>query len=246
MNDRSRTIRLKETSSTNIYLSRLLDVEPLAEGTLVVAESQTAGRGQQGSAWESAPGENLTFSILLRPADFPAIRQFGISQVVSLAVKETLDVFAGDISVKWPNDIYWRDRKICGILIENSVLGQNIQTSVIGVGLNLNQTLFTGDAPNPVSLRQITGEICDREAILSRLVGNLFSGYSMLTGGQESVIANAYKSALYRGAGEFFMYRDAGGLFEACIHDVEPSGHLVLQLRNGAFRRYAFKEVSYA
>jgi BirA family biotin operon repressor/biotin-[acetyl-CoA-carboxylase] ligase len=246
MNNNCRIIRLKETTSTNLYLSQLIAGQPLPEWTIVIAESQTDGRGQQGSKWESASGDNLTFSLLLRPVGFPAIRQFAISQVAALAVKETLDAFARDISVKWPNDIYWRDKKICGILIENSILGLNIQTSIIGIGLNLNQTLFTGDAPNPVSLRRITGEIYDRDEILSHLTDSIFSHYAMLLEGQEAAIANAYKAALYRGTKDFFMYRDANGLFEARIHDVEPAGRLVLQLRSGKMRRYDFREVAYA
>ena len=114
-------IRLEEASSTNHYLRDLLARGPLPEGSVVVTENQTAGRGQIGNVWESEPGKNLTFSLVLYPDCIPANRQFLISQIAALSVKETLEAYTGDVTVKWPNDIYWKDKKICGMLIENDL-----------------------------------------------------------------------------------------------------------------------------
>jgi BirA family biotin operon repressor/biotin-[acetyl-CoA-carboxylase] ligase len=236
-------IRLKETASTNRYLREYIAKKRLPEGSAVISENQTAGRGQSGTYWESAPGANLTFSLVLYPDWIPANRQFIIACITSLAVKETVDAYTGDISIKWPNDIYWRHKKICGTLIENSISGKQLYSSIIGIGLNLNQTRFTGDAPNPVSLRQITGQEYDKEEVFSRFMRIFYNYYLLLLQEKEEDIRRAYMAALYRREG-FFQYCDAGGLFEACIQDVEPAGHLQLQLRNGEIRRYAFKEVT--
>ena len=156
-NETPRIIRLDETNSTNNYLRELLAGDALPEGSLVIADFQTAGKGQVGNSWESEARKNLMFSLLLYPDFLPANRQFLISQIASLSVKETLDGYIDSVTVKWPNDIYWKDRKICGMLIENDLSGQHLYCSVIGIGLNINQEVFRSNAPNPVSLTQITG-----------------------------------------------------------------------------------------
>ena len=150
-------IRLDNVDSTNTYLSGIASNSP--HGTCVLADRQSAGRGQRGNTWESEPGKNLTFSVLLRPDGLHASQQFRISQAVSLAITDTLDGFLPEgieAKVKWPNDIYVGNRKICGILIENTLCGAAIQHSIIGIGLNINQRDFLSDAPNPVSLYQLT------------------------------------------------------------------------------------------
>lgn len=240
-----RIIRLAETTSTNNYLRERLRSEHLPEGSLVIADFQSAGKGQVGNTWESEAGRNLMFSLLLNPDFLPANRQFLISQIASLSVKETLDAYVDEVKVKWPNDIYWKDRKICGMLIENDLSGQLLYCSVIGIGLNINQQLFRSDAPNPVSLAQITGKEYDREEVLRRFLRIFFHYYCQLMEEKEEEIRIAYRSALYRGDG-FYPYTDEGGIFDACIHSIEPTGHLVLQLHDGELRRYAFKEVAYS
>jgi BirA family biotin operon repressor/biotin-[acetyl-CoA-carboxylase] ligase len=236
-------IRLKETASTNLFLREYIAKEHLPEGSVVITENQTAGRGQTGTLWESEPGANLTFSIILYPDRIPANRQFLIARIAAIAVRDTLDAYADNISIKWPNDIYWHHKKICGILIENSISGQQFCSSIVGIGLNLNQTRFTGNAPNPVSLRQITGKEYDKEEVFHRFMQIFYARYLLLQE-KEKDICQAYKAALYRREG-FFTYRDTGGLFEARIQDIDPMGRLVLQRRNGEIRRYAFKEVQY-
>ena len=242
-NEIPRLIRLEETTSTNSYLRGLVGKEPLPEGSVVVTEYQTAGRGQVGNTWESEVGKNLMFSVILYPDFLPANRQFLISQIAALSVKETLDEYINDVTVKWPNDIYWRDRKICGMLIENDLSGHELYCSVIGLGININQREFLSDAPNPVSLAQITGQEYDREEILGKFRNRLYERYIGLIREKEEEIRKDYMAALYRRDG-FYPYRDERGDFCACIRDIEPTGHLMLQLPGGEVRRYAFKEVS--
>lgn len=242
-NEAPRIIRLSETTSTNNHLRGLVGKEPLPEGSLVVAEYQTAGRGQPGNTWESEAGRNLMFSIILYPDFLPANRQFLISQIAALSVKETLDKYVSGITVKWPNDIYWHDRKICGMLIENDLTGHTLFCSVIGIGININQQQFHSNAPNPVSLTQITGREYDREEILDTFLQRLYARYLDLIREEDAAIARDYMSALYRAEG-FHPYRDEQGLFHARIHSIEPTGHLILQREDGRLSRYAFKEVS--
>jgi BirA family biotin operon repressor/biotin-[acetyl-CoA-carboxylase] ligase len=236
-------IRLSETESTNKYLSDYLQEKRLPEGSAVIAEYQTAGRGQAGS-WESAEGENLTFSIVFYPEFLSAEAMFYMSMITALAVKDTLDEYTDDITVKWPNDIYWKDRKICGILIENSLLGYNINSSIIGIGLNVNQAIFISNAPNPVSLFMITKHLHDREVILHSIIKNLHHYYNEIKENKASEIHDKYKSALYRNSG-FFTYRDASGSFDARIADIDPSGRIHLQLNDKSVRIYSFKEVEF-
>ena len=236
-------IRLDETDSTNRYMQQLLAERTLPEGSLVVADFQTAGKGQVGNSWEAERGANLLFSLLLRPDFLPANRQFLISQIASLSVKETLEAYTDSIRVKWPNDVYWKDRKICGMLIENDLAGAYLHTSVIGIGLNVNQQCFRSDAPNPISLAQITGQTHDREEVLQRFLRTFFAYYIRLLQEDEAAIRQTYREALYHGDG-YYRYADKAGTFEAYIEDVEPTGHILLRLRDGEIRRYAFKEVT--
>lgn len=239
-----RIIRLQKTDSTNNYLHALARPEQLGEGSVVWAEFQTAGRGQIGNSWESAEGENLTFSVVLYPTFLLANRQFLISQITALSVKQTLDRYVDDITVKWPNDIYWRDRKICGMLIENDLAGQFIYSSILGIGININQKEFKSNAPNPVSLYQIIGKRTDREKFLQEFLERLYANYLLLLQEKEVLIQEAYRQSLYRREG-FHLYEDANGRFEAAIEEIEPSGYLHLRLRDNTIRRYEFKEVRF-
>lgn len=249
MNDRKkeeapRIRRVRETVSTNSLLREWMGEEKVPEGSVVVADFQTAGRGQIGNVWESEAGKNLTFSVALYPTCVAANRQFVISQIAALGVKETLDAYTGGVTVKWPNDIYWGDRKICGMLIENDLAGHDLRSSIIGIGINLNQEVFRGDAPNPISLIQIIQREVDREEVLDRFLSIFYGYYLSLSRGEGEGIGIRYQAALYRGDG-YHRYRDGEGEFEARIHGIASTGHLLLALRDGRVRRYAFKEVSY-
>ena len=226
-------VHIAQTNSTNQWLRE----QGGEEDMVVWADYQTAGRGQGSNHWESERGKNLTFSMLIHPQGIPANRQFSISMAVSLAICEALGQHIGDLSIKWPNDIYWRNGKICGILIENTLHGTMIRDCIIGVGLNVNQRTFQSDAPNPVSLWQI----CEYETDCKLLLKGILRSFGKYLGQD---VKEQYISMLYRRRG-FHPYADQQGAFMAEIVDVEDDGHLLLRDDNGVQRRYAFKEVTY-
>ena len=227
-------IHIDETDSTNRWLKDHGDGSP---DPVVWADYQTAGRGCGTNTWESERGKNLTFSILIHPTQIAASQQFHISMAVSLAICEALGQYIGDLSIKWPNDIYWRNGKICGMLIENTLKGNTIKDSIIGVGLNVNQRTFHSNAPNPVSLWQIAGQETDREQLLKDILRCL-EHYLYQD------IKAQYCSMLYRRKG-FHPYVDKDGAFMAEMVDVEDDGHLLLRDDSGNDRHYAFKEVQF-
>lgn len=148
------------------------------------------------------------------------------------------------ISIKWPNDIYWKDKKICGTLIENDLTGIHISRSISGTGVNLNQERFLSDAPNPVSLCQITGNLYDPREILEQIMEKVTEYYQLLKENRTEVLETRYKEALYRKEG-LYPFRDKDGSFRARIADIEPNGRLILEDENGQTRGYLFKEVEY-
>jgi BirA family biotin operon repressor/biotin-[acetyl-CoA-carboxylase] ligase len=225
-------VHIDETDSTNRWMK-----ENGSGDMVVVTDYQTAGRGCGTNKWESERGKNLLFSILIHPVDVPVSRQFHISMAISLAILDALEQYIGDVSIKWPNDIYWRNGKLGGILIEYRWQGGCIKDCIIGIGLNVNQEQFVSDAPSPVSLKMIHGEDTDREQLLDNLL-SIFRKYL-----QQDVKAR-YLSRLYRRKG-FHPYADSNGAFMAEIVDVEDDGHLLLRDDNGQERRYAFKEVTF-
>lgn len=239
-----RIIGLEEAGSTNSCLKQLCLEREVEEFTVITVENQTAGRGQRGNYWESEPGKNLTFSLLVRPGFLEAREQFLISQIVSLSIKEELDRFGDGFTVKWPNDIYWNDLKICGILIENNLSGREISESIIGAGVNLNQHSFSSPAPNPVSLVRITGREHSRREFLNNVLVRFADYYRELREGNRTQITEAYDRSLYRRHG-YHAYEDSKGPFRAAVAGVNPDGILLLRDTEGAIRNYAFKEVAF-
>lgn len=243
-------IILEETDSTNNYLTRLCNDQPspVDELTTVIAERQTAGKGQRGNSWESEEGMNITFSFVLHPTFLEARQQFLLSQIVSLSIKEELDEHADGISIKWPNDIYRNEKKICGILIENDLSGHHIGRSISGIGVNINQEVFRSNAPNPVSLKQITGRHHDRYLILANIMQRVKAYYTLLKTDASAhaphLIAERYAQSLFRRHG-YHRYADANGEFLARLLRVEPDGRFILEDREGKERGYLFKEVQY-
>jgi BirA family biotin operon repressor/biotin-[acetyl-CoA-carboxylase] ligase len=233
-----------QTESTNLLLNSWCNEKTVAQFTTVIAGFQTAGRGQRGNKWESDEGMNLLFSTVLYPIFLAVRQQFLLSQIISLAVKEVLDSFSEGFSIKWPNDIYHCDKKIAGILIENDLSGNTISRTIVGTGLNINQEAFHSDAPNPISLRQITGTVHDRKDILQAVMLRLMEYYNQLSNGETEEISSRYLASLYRSRG-MHTYTDASGEFQAEIFTVSPEGYLWLKDDKGALRKYAFKEVQY-
>lgn len=240
-------INLPQIQSTNTWLKE--NCATLPHGTVALTHNQTAGRGQRGNSWEAAPGMNLTFSLLLRPDGLHPSRQFLLSQVVSLAVTDALRHFLAPqieperIKIKWPNDIYVDDRKIAGILIEHSITGSSIQHSVVGIGLNVNQTKFLSDAPNPVSMAQLSGHTFELPEVLDSIVSPLLNP---INADDIEPVEKKYFSELWRADNTLhhFSLPDGTG-FMAKITCVEPDGHLILTTENDTTLRFAFKEVSF-
>lgn len=240
----SHVIQYEKVSSTNTVASALLRESNPAEGTVITAAYQESGRGQAGNRWESEPGSNLLMSVILYPVTVKPVEQFVISQMISLAVHDLVSLHTSEASIKWPNDIYVRDDKIAGILIENSIMGDVVGSTVAGIGLNVNQTVFRGGAPNPVSLALVTGFSHDLPAVTSRLYDMLDRRYKMILSGETSALSREYHQALYR-SGEWHRYANSRGEFEGMIECVRPDGMLAVRRRDGMTAEYAFKEIDY-
>ena len=236
-------IALDTVDSTNAYAKTLLANES-NELTLVTAEFQEAGRGAGTNKWESERSKNLLFSIIAYPQQLMANQMFAQSEVTALAIWDALNSYANGFQIKWPNDIYYGNKKAVGMLIENDLQGKCVRRSVIGVGVNINQTVFFSDAPNPISLAQILGKEEDRSQVLDRIMQQFTYYYGMMEKEQYAELHNLYMQHLYR-KGELHSYSDDKGTFRARIIDVEPSGHLILEDENKEQTRYAFKEVQF-
>ncbi len=213
-------------------------------GDIVVAESQSAGRGQRGNSWESAPGENLTFSLVVTPRFLPAGEQFLLSVAVSLALADTLAGYGIDARVKWPNDIYVAGRKVAGILIENDILGENLSRSIIGIGLNVNQREFPAALPNPVSMALAANKKFDLVEILERFRAAFFARYASLEADNGATLMADYHARLYL-LDVQAAYRDANGEFAGTIRRVLPSGEIEVEHSGGGTQRYLFKELEF-
>jgi BirA family biotin operon repressor/biotin-[acetyl-CoA-carboxylase] ligase len=211
----------------------------------VVAEVQTAGRGQRGNRWSSRGGENLTFSQLFVPAGLPAESQFYLSKALSLALVGTLGDFGLTAEIKWPNDIYVVGRKIAGLLIENDLMGASIRRSILGVGLNVNQTRFDPALPNPTSMAIEADRPVARADVLDRYLSRAAEWFARLAATDCEAIDRSYRASLYRRTGEHPFAEPGGESFAASIETVEPSGELVLRRADGRLKAYLFKEIEF-
>jgi len=214
-------------------------------GDVIWADYQTRGRGQRGNRWESAHGANLTFSIVLKPQDFPVENQFYISKIISLALVRALSGFGLQPTVKWPNDIYVGDKKMAGILIENDLLGYHIAKSIIGVGVNINQEIFDPELPNPTSFILSTGQPIDSADILKSILHHFALLYRVVLDEEYDAIDSAYMDSLYRKDGQYRFQEPEGAPFLAAISGVMPTGELVLRREGGQCKSYLFKEVEF-
>lgn len=247
--ERYRILRLETARSTNTYARETLTATDDLTPVVVVTDNQTAGRGQRGNSWESEPGKNLTFSLVVFPRWLSASHQFELSMLVSVGIVNALRKCVDKpewLKVKWPNDIYFGDKKLAGILIENSVSDGRIERSVIGIGLNVNQKEFRSDAPNPISLCQVAGVEMSRSAVLEAVVNSILDmidGYADEPEVDELVYM--YNTLLWRRDDGFHKWEDTGShrFFEAKLVEVEADGRLVLEETSGQRRKFLFKEV---
>ena len=234
-------IELEETASTNSWLAAR--ARESSEGLTVLCRRQTAGRGQRGNSWESEPGKNITMSLLLKPAELHPSRQFLVSQAVSVAIVTVLSRYlpGHEVCIKWPNDIYVSDRKICGILTQSG-----INHCIVGMGINVNQTRFFSDAPNPVSMTMLTGREYPPRALAEEIVREILRETAAITADNTAGLQKRYSAMLWRREG-YWPYTDnlRGERIMARIAGVAPDGILSLQLAGSAeARSFAFKEVA--
>ncbi len=234
--------RIIETDSTNNYAASQLLTKRPSEGAVFVADSQIDGRGQASNRWESEPNKNLTFSIILYPEFLEIGRQFELSKVISLGVTDYLKELTDNVRIKWPNDIYIGSSKVAGILIENSIRITKISSSVVGIGLNINQQVFISNAPNPVSLNQITGQIYNLEDSLANLCFKLDGRYQQLRHGEFREIDEDYANMLFRRE-VWSSFSDENGEFEGKLLGVDRIGQLRIETQSGKINKYQFKEV---
>lgn len=232
---------IEKTTSTNDLIR-----EQNHNLSLIWVDEQTKGRGQRGNSWESEVEKNLTFSVMTHPIFLAAENQFIISKAVSLAIVDTLLVYGINAKIKWPNDIYVNNKKICGILIECDVSGNGmLQRTVIGVGININQKIFKSEAPNPTSM--VLEKSCEfsREEILEVFSRNFENLYMMIPENLITPIHNRYFDSLYRNDNNYYTFKDKDGLFEAKICSITRYGALVLRDKQSVEREYQFKEVEW-
>lgn len=235
-------IELLSVDSTNNYAMAQLQSGDAQHGTAWFAYSQTAGKGQRGKQWHTLPGQNITMSVALNTNGLAVSGQFYLSAAIALAVHDSFSKYAGSEScVKWPNDIYWNDRKAGGILIENIIRGNNWQWAVAGTGININQTQFGENALRPVSLKQITGKTFDVIALAKELCANIDNRFTQLLQDKETIL-NQYNSILYKKDKTVRLKKD-NIAFEATIKEVLPTGQL--RVEGAAWDTFNFGEVEW-
>ena len=227
----------KNIESTNQYLQRLLDEGIDITDNIVVADFQTSGKGQGNNVWQSEDGMNLLFSIALDMSFLKAENQFLLTQMISVAMIDVLKKYLPEESlfIKWPNDIYFNDKKIAGILIKNEIKGMMLGTSIIGIGLNVNQTYFDKSLPNPISMKMITGKNYDLERLLLEVYKStslqVYKCQSQCQSQSQSSIVNSYNHHLYR-YNQWALFEHEGIEKEMMIVGYDRFGRLVLKEKN--------------
>ena len=231
----------EELESTNTEAGRI-GLSELKDKTVVLTYRQTQGRGQVGNHWESEPGKNISMTVVLKPHALPAGEQFAVSMVIALGGYDFVSRYTENCTVKWPNDIYVGDRKIAGILIEHAIMGQQVGGSLCGIGVNINQKDFLSDAPNPVSLLQLTGKEIPVQQALEELLACIGKRYESIHDYEE--LKRDFLNVLYRRKG-MHHWEDERGVFKASIQGVNEYGQLILKDDSENERMYGFKEVAY-
>ena len=240
----SNLLFIQDLPSTNSYALDLLKKSKLPEGTILYTNYQSAGKGYSDNKWESEDGKNLLISIILYPSFIKPEDQFLISMAISLGVCDFLMRFIPDCSIKWPNDIWVNNDKIAGLLLESSLAENQIELTVAGIGININQKKFSGNAPNPVSLYHLTGESYDLRSSLEKLAADLDKRYKQLIGGNWGELKKEYVSKLYR-LNEWHEFRDKNGKFTGRLLTVDDYGRLIIERQTSEVSEYSFKETEF-
>ena len=238
-------IRLEKVDSTNRYASDLLAGSVPLEGTVVSTQNQFEGKGQLNNSWLSEAGMNITLSVILYPTFLLPIEQFALNQAMSLAVCETIRHYLpADVTIKWSNDIYVADKKIAGLLIQNTISSAKIISSIIGIGINVNQTMFAAILPNPTSLRLEMNRVFEIEEVMRLLFEKIDLFYNQLRSRNFSFLQKNYLQRLYRLQKVSLFKNSKGERFEGKIINVSPIGRLMIQTDTGV-EEFGFKEISF-
>lgn len=237
----SKVIQLTSVDSTNNYAAMLVSNDNAVHGTVILADEQTAGRGQRGMKWQSESGSNLLMSIILKHDNLSVDRQFLLTQVASLSVVDLLRKIGLSAQIKWPNDIYVQDRKICGMLIENNLSGAVIRSSIVGIGLNVNQSYF--DLTTATSIKLEKGQSFPIQEILFSFIGSFNLFYDQLISSKLKDIEDLYKSNLL-GYEQIRIFEDERGEFLGIIRGVDPNGKLRMEV-NGVEQTYDLKQLRF-
>jgi BirA family biotin operon repressor/biotin-[acetyl-CoA-carboxylase] ligase len=240
------TIELDEIDSTNDYASRLLAEDAsISDGTVICAQHQTKGRGQFDAKWFTNKAENLTMSIILKPSQLHIKKQFYLTIISSLSTVSLLKNYGISASVKWPNDIYVKKNKIAGILIQNSISGYNIQASIIGIGLNVNQQAFHPSVPNPSSISLETGKAVDLFNLRLQFFEYFESYYTDLINGHFEALLSEYLDSLYQRNKVATYQKDDGTIFSGIIKSVDESGVLYIEVEDSTIQSFTLKEIRF-
>ncbi len=237
----------KKLPSTNQKAMEAIATGTLHEGDVVWTDKQWRGKGTGENRWESEAGKNLTFSLVLEPHFISPSEQFLLTQIVSLALQQVIEkqLNGQPCSIKWPNDLYVSNKKIAGVLIQNMIKGEILQTSVLGIGINVNQKIFVSDAPNPVSIIHFTNKETKLFPLLKDVIHNITILYEMIKRpSQKNIIQEKYLKHLFQ-KGLWGSYSDAKGSFEGKIRAVDNFGRLQIEDRKGSIRLYGFKEIKF-
>ncbi|MFN8166645.1 MAG: biotin--[acetyl-CoA-carboxylase] ligase [Bacteroidia bacterium] len=238
-------IALKEVDSTSSFLSQLMKERQVAEGTMVKTENQQSGRGQMGTRWQSEQGKNILLSILFYPTFIVPKSLFLLNKAYALGVYDLVAQILGpETRIKWPNDIYFRNKKLGGLLVENSISTGVVNSSVLGIGLNVNQTEFPPTLPNPISFALAKPGMYDLGELTSGLCNTIEARYLQLKRGEKSQLDTDYHKALYR-LDEWSFYEDKHGKFPGCIKGVDNQGQLKVEDEEGEIRLFDLKEIKF-
>ena len=239
-------IHLAETDSTNSYArreaTRLAENNPEYEIFVITADNQTSGRGQRGAVWQSTAGENLLMTIVVRPTALAISSYYALSVASALALKDSMQKFGISTTLKWPNDLYYNDCKLAGILLETDCEGANVTQAFIGIGLNVNQTHFEKMSRRPTSMALVCDKKFNVKEVMHAIVTSFIEKYTAITRGNISELFEEYKKSLM-GYSTPLLYRDKNGEFTATVKGVERDGCIHLRCSNGELRSYYFKEV---
>lgn len=247
-------IHLPSVDSTNTYAKEHLSKSTPIDGTVILADEQYAGRGQAGNIWQSMPGENLTFSIIYKTDFLPAAAQFGLNMAISLGIRTAVAEIIEqqgrqnmNVSIKWPNDIYIDDKKVAGILIENTISGMYLKHSIIGIGLNVNQQDFA-ELTRATSLRRELDKSMEQISVLKEVLAAIERYFFLLKEGKTALLKSAYISHLYR-YNEMAAFEKDHLSLQGCIKDVSPTGLLIMDVmqEDGSLQemQFAFKEIAF-